>query len=146
MRQMRRTYQNLFADNIFRVDPSFHFYWLLTEPGHFKQRNLQKTRGGEEEDKANSPVPIVFANRSVVIRIVRQIANSGPVECSGRITQPTKCPGATRLYYRSRKGYTLLFRVYVTHTYTHTHTHTHREAHIPRNHFSLAFYLSLDSR
>lgn len=54
----------------------------------------------------------MFANRSIVIRIVRQIVNSGPVECSGRITQPTKCPGATgQLYYRSRKGYTLLFRL-----------------------------------
>ena len=91
-----------------------------------------------EGDKANSPVPIVFANRSLVIRIVRQIANSGPVECTGRITQPTKCPGATRLYYRSRKGYTLLFRAYVSLSLSlslslsHTHTHT------PCNHFSLA--------
>lgn len=72
------------------------------------------------EDKANNPVSILFANRSVVIRIVRQIANSGPMECSGRITQPTKCPEATRLYCRSRKGYTLLFRASLRLSYSGT--------------------------
>lgn len=74
---------------------------------HLKQHGIFKRPRGQSEQ----PVSIVFANRSIVIRIVRQIVNSGPVECSGRITQPTKCPGATgQLYYRSRKGYTLLFR------------------------------------
>lgn len=92
---------------------------------HLKQHGIFKRPRGQSEQ----PVSIVFANRSIVIRIVRQIVNSGPAECSGRITQPTKCPGATgQLYYRSRKGYTLLFRLPLLHpsvSYQHNCTVTY---------------------
>ena len=129
-RRRERTYQNLFANKIFAtgkflaLPPFSTFIDSWPSQGTLNSGIFKRPEG----DKANSPVPIVFANRSLVIRIVRQIANSGPVECTGRITQPTKCPGATRLYYRSRKGYTLLFRVYVSLSLSlslslaHTHT------------------------